>query len=122
LTPAPKLLIPSHRRKLNKLKIKDGFDLSNTIFNIQQLTGAVAWDEPNHLVTRSSARMQVLPTPNDPLFPTQRAISNIGQGGGVSSSDIEARIGWQTHGEKSVNLFSRKPYSGFQMRVTILVG
>jgi hypothetical protein len=38
---------------LSKIKIKDGLDLSNTIFNLKQLNAVIEYAEPNYLVTRT---------------------------------------------------------------------
>ncbi|MBO0723407.1 MAG: S8 family serine peptidase, partial [Blastocatellia bacterium] len=96
------------RSGLSKLKIKDGLDLSNTIFTLKQLNAVVEYAEPNYLVTRAGAinrhrhPKQYLKIPNDSRFNLQWALSNTGRNN--SGSDIGALAGWQytTGSEKTI--------------------
>jgi serine protease len=101
------------RGKLSTIKIKDGLDLSNTIFNLKQMDAVIEYAEPNYIVTRtgninrptSPRRLKQYPqTPNDSRFGSQWALSNTGQNNGAPGSDIGALAGWQqtTGSEKTI--------------------
>ena len=82
------------KKGVEKLKIKDGAVLNQTIADLQQVNNIVEWVEPNYLVTKADAEtgrrgdrvsrrradaakkplrllQAAAPTPNDPNFPTQ---------------------------------------------------
>jgi subtilisin family serine protease len=101
------------RSGLSTLRIKDGLDLSNTIFNLKQLNAVIEYAEPNYLVTRTgninkpnrNKRLkQESKVPNDSRFGFQWALSNTGQDNGAPGSDIGALGGWQktTGSEKTI--------------------
>lgn len=79
----------------SKLKLKDGMDVDNAASNARQFDAIVEFAEPDYIVTGLKTAIQVLPTPNDPGFPSQWALSNVGQNGGFAGADINARAGWQ---------------------------
>jgi subtilisin family serine protease len=93
------------RSGLTRLKIKDGLDLSNIIYNLKQMDALVEYAEPNYLVTtadnvtirsnRPGRSKQDSKTPNDPQFGSQWALSNTGQDNGMPGSDIGALAGWR---------------------------
>lgn len=85
----------SGRGRLNKLTLKDGFDLSNTIYNLKQMDAAIEYVEPNYIVASNGRIRQSPVIPNDPRFPTQWALANTGQNNGAPGSDIGAVAGWQ---------------------------
>jgi hypothetical protein len=73
------------RSRLSTIKIKDGLDLSNTIFNLKLMDAVIEYAEPNYIVTRTGnltrsnrpRRLKQDPqTPNDPRFGSQWALSN----------------------------------------------
>jgi subtilisin family serine protease len=99
------------RSRLTTLRIKDGLDLSNTIFNLKQMDAFIEYAEPNYIVTRTGnltnrpRRLKQDPqTPNDTRFGSQWALSNTGQSNGAPGSDIGALGGWQqtTGSEKTI--------------------
>jgi YD repeat-containing protein len=101
------------RGKLSTIKIKDGLDLSNTIFNLKQMDAVIEYAEPNYIVTRTGninspnrprRLKQDAKTPNDSRFGSQWALSNKGQNNGAPGSDIGALAGWQrtTGSEKTI--------------------
>ncbi|MCX8007308.1 MAG: S8 family serine peptidase [Coriobacteriia bacterium] len=50
---------------------------------------------------RVFAPSAILPLPNDPLFPQQWALDNLGQTGGTPDADIDAPEAWMAHGSGS---------------------
>lgn len=87
--------------KTHKLKLRDGLDVSNTVFNIKQLNAVVQWVEPNYLVsdagvrTRKKAAPAQTGAPNDPGFAAQWSLANTGQNNGIVGADIKAMDGWE---------------------------
>ncbi|MEP7340787.1 MAG: hypothetical protein ABI977_23860 [Acidobacteriota bacterium] len=87
--------------RITRLTLKDGIEVANAVFNARQLDNVVEYAEPNYIVAQSEtvtgkAAGQTLPAPNDPNFPKQWALENIGQNNGTFGADIGARTGWQT--------------------------
>jgi RHS repeat-associated protein len=101
------------RGRSSTIKIKDGLDLSNTIFNLKLMDAVIEYAEPNYIVTRTGnlnrpnrprRPKQDPQTPNDSRFGSQWALSNTGQNNGAPGSDIGALAGWQrtTGSEKTI--------------------
>lgn len=93
------------RDDVKKLKLKDGFDASNVIYNLKQMDAVVQWVEPNYLVRDSRISSKKAPArkakpaqatlPNDPGFSAQWSLANTGQNNGVVGADIKAMDGWE---------------------------
>jgi hypothetical protein len=64
------------KKGVEKLKIKDGASLNQTLMDLQQVNQIVEWVEPNYLLTKTT--VQAGPTPNDPQFANQWALENTG--------------------------------------------
>ncbi len=80
------------KKGVEKIKIKDGASLNQTLLDLQQVNQIVEWVEPNYLLSQTA--LQVPPTPNDPQFANQWALENTGLNGGTLNLDIRAKAGW----------------------------
>ncbi len=76
------------RGKFSTLRIKDGLDLSDTIFNLKQMDAIIEYAEPNYVITRTGdikkmnhpgRSKRASKIPNDSRFGSQWALSNTGQ-------------------------------------------
>lgn len=79
----------SGESEIEKLQMPSGRDLKSAALQLL-MEPHVEFAEPNFLISKDEL------TPNDPQFPRQWALRNIGQEGGQFGSDIKATIAWET--------------------------
>lgn len=72
--------------EVTHLRLEPGVDLESALAALRSDPGVV-YAEPNR-------RIHAAATPDDPLFPSQHALRNTGQAGGLAGADIDATTAW----------------------------